>query len=123
MITIVPDDTPLIIEAYIENKDIGFIRKGQEVRIKLDAYSYQKYGTIDGVITKISPDAYEDEKMGLVYKVNIEMKQKTIKTENETHNLTAGMAVTAEIKTGKRRIIEYITEPITESIDETIHLR
>lgn len=123
VITIVPDDTPLIIEAYIENKDIGFIRKGQEVRIKLDAYSYQKYGTIDGVITKISPDAYEDEKMGLVYKVNIEMKQKTIKTENETHNLTAGMAVTAEIKTGKRRIIEYITEPITESIDETIHLR
>ena len=59
----------------------------------------------------------------IVYKVNIEMKQKTIKTENETHNLTAGMAVTAEIKTGKRRIIEYITEPITESIDETIHLR
>lgn len=123
VMTIVPDNTPLIIEAYLNNKDIGFVKKGQEVRIKLDAFSYQKYGTINGKITKVSPDAYEDEKMGLVYKISIQMEKSNLKVEGQEIQLSPGMAVVAEIKTGKRRIIEFFLEPVLRSLDESITLK
>lgn len=123
VMTIVPENTPLVIEAYLNNKDIGFVRQGQEVRVKLDAFSYQKYGTIDGIITKVSPDAYEDEKMGLVYKISIQMKKTALKVEGEEVKLSPGMAVVAEIKTGKRRIIEFFMEPVLRSLDESITLK
>lgn len=123
LMTIVPDDTPLMIEAYLDNKDIGFVREGQEVRVKLDTFSYQKYGTVDGIVVAVSPDAIEDEKRGLIYKMKISMKQKTISVEGNEVPVSSGMAVTAEIKTGKRRVIEFFLEPLLKNIRESVILR
>lgn len=123
IMSIVPEDTQLIIEATVQNKDIGFIHKDQEVSIKIDTFSFQKYGIIPGVVEKISPDAYEDEKQGLVYKVKVKLNQDYIMVDGEKVKLTSGMGVTVEIKTGKRRVIEFLIEPLVKYVDVAFKLR
>ena len=88
ILTIVPDDTPIIVEANVTNQDIGFIRVGQEVEIKTDTFPFQKYGTIDGKVVSISPDAFEDEKIGLVYKIKVEIKKREIRVKGKNVKLT-----------------------------------
>ncbi|NTU41926.1 MAG: HlyD family type I secretion periplasmic adaptor subunit, partial [Nitrospirales bacterium] len=78
IVTIVPEGTRLIIEADAENKDIGFIKVGQKVEIKLDTFPFQKYGTVKGTVTFVSPDAFETEKKGLVYKIKVALEKETI---------------------------------------------
>lgn len=123
IMSIVPKDTELLIEANVANKDIGFIYEGQEVSIKVDTFSFQKYGTINGTVEKISPDAYEDEKYGLVYKVKIKPETTTMQIEGKEMNLSSGMGVTAEIKTGKRRVIDFLIEPLIKYTDEALKVR
>ena len=68
IITIVPDGTPLVVEAMALNKDIGFLKEGQKAEVKLDTFPFQKYGTIKGKVVSISPDAFEDERWALYIK-------------------------------------------------------
>ncbi len=123
IVSIVPDNTPLIIEAMVQNKDIGYVEVGQKVSIKVDAYSFQKYGFIDGVVEKISPDAIEDKKSGLVYRIKISVKNPYIEFKGKKMNLSSGMSVVAEIKTGKRRIIEFLLEPLVKYTQEAFQVR
>ncbi|MGP1411160.1 MAG: HlyD family type I secretion periplasmic adaptor subunit [Peptoanaerobacter stomatis] len=123
IMSIVPENTELIIEAMVQNKDIGFIHENQEVNIKIDTFSFQKYGVISGKVEKISPDAYEDEKYGLVYKIKVKLNKDTIKVEDKDVKLSSGMGVTVEIKTGKRRVIEFLIEPLVKYIDEAFKIR
>ena len=102
LISIVPSDAPLIIKASVLNKDIGFLKLGQEVAVKIDTFSFQKYGLLHGNIIEISKDAIEDEKLGLIYEIKIKPKSLDIKVEGETKRLEIGMSVIAEVKTGKR---------------------
>lgn len=134
---IVPDDASLEIEAYVENKDIGFVKVGQEAIIKVESFPFTRFGTIDGYVTHVShdaipePDATNAEGMptkskkdsffggaqrtqNLVFQVLLKTKQDYMAVEGVKIPLTSGMAVTAEIKTGKRRIIEYIFSPLVE---------
>jgi hemolysin D len=121
--TIVPDGTTLIVEAMGLNKDIGFIKAGQAVALKFDTFSFQKYGTVKGKVVSISPDAIEDERLGLVYKINIQLGDKVLSLQGKSMNICPGMTVTAEIKTGTRRIIEFFFEPIIKYTDESLKLR
>jgi hemolysin D len=105
IITIVPDGTPLIVEALALNQDIGFIQVGQKAELKLDTFPFQKYGTIEAELSYVSPDAQEDQKIGLVYKIKLKPKRFTIRVRNKDVPLSPGMAVTAEIKRGERRVI------------------
>lgn len=123
IMTIVPDGTPLIIEASLLNKDVGFVNVGQKVTIKLDTFPFQKYGTITGEVISISPDAIEDERMGSVYKMKVLLDKTIININNKEVNISPGMMVTVEIKTGKRRIIEFFLEPIIKYADESLKLR
>lgn len=123
VVTIVPKETPLIIEAYVENKDIGYIQVGQRVNIKVDTYSYQKYGLLEGVVEKISPDAIEDEKRGLVYKIKVSLKKSFITQNGRRIELSPGMAVVTEIKIGDRRIIEFLLEPLVKHVSEAFQIR
>ncbi len=123
IMTIVPDNTPLTVEASVLNKDIGFVKVGQKAELKLDTFPFQKYGTINGLVTAISPDAFEDEKIGLIYKIKIEPEREYIMANGKKVNLTAGMSLNAEIKTGKRRIIEFFLSPVMQSLDESLKLR
>ncbi len=123
IMTIVPADTPLVVEAFVQNKDIAYVSKGQEVSIKVDAYSFQKYGVIKGVVSKISPDAVEDKKYGLVYKVKVTLKDKNLDINGREMKLSSGMTVVAEVKTGKRRVIEFLLEPLVKYIEEAFKVR
>lgn len=122
IMTIVPNDTPLIIEAVVANQDIGFVHEGQAVDIKVDTFPFQKYGTIDGTITFVSPDAYQDEKLGSVYKIRVTPEQKGLQINSKLMNLSSGMTTTVEVKTGKRRIIEFFI-PAIDYVKDSFELR
>jgi hemolysin D len=123
IITIVPDGTPLIVEAMALNQDIGFIQVGQKAELKLDTFPFQKYGTIEAELSYVSPDAQEDQKIGLVYKIKLKPKRFTIRVRDKDVSLSPGMAVTAEIKTGERRVIEFFISPFIKYVDESLTLR
>ncbi len=123
IITIVPDGTPVIIEATVLNKDIGFVKVGQKVEVKVDAFPFQKYGTITGKVLYISPDSIDDEKIGAVYKMKVSIDRDTIDVDGKKVNITPGMTVSAEVKTGKRRIIEFFLDPLVKYVKESINLR
>jgi hemolysin D len=134
LMIIVPDDTTVVVEANIMNKDIGFIREGQPVRIKLEAFNFTDYGIIPGVVESISRDAIDmsqpgqqqqrDEQgraqpqQGLVYATRIRLNQRTIRVRGRDQIIGPGLAVQAEIKTGERRIIDYLLSPIAQTMDE-----
>jgi hemolysin D len=123
IVTVVPDGTPLIIEAMALNKDIGFLKVGQEAEVKLDTFPFQKYGTIKGKVVFISPDAFEDENLGPVYKVKIKMEGLSLVVDGRNGAVSPGMAVTVEVKTGKRRVIEFFLSPIVKYAKESLTLR
>lgn len=122
-VTIVPRGTPLIIEAMAQNKDIGFLKIGQEAEVKLDTFPFQKYGTIKAKVVWLSPDAIEDEKLGPVYKMKVEMEKPSINVDGKYIAVSPGMAVTVEVKTNKRRIIEFFLSPLIKYANESLTLR
>jgi HlyD family type I secretion membrane fusion protein len=122
IVEIVPDGTPLIVEANVQNKDIGFIHVGQHAVVKVDTYSFHRYGYLEGKVKSISPDAISDEKQGLIYKMKVEVD--TTKTSKDnTLKVEPGMSVTAEITTGKRRIIEFFLDPLMTYTDTSLEVR
>lgn len=123
LMIIVPQSVVLEIEAYVENKDIGFVYEGQAAAIKLDAFPFTKYGTLDGEIKDLSDDAISDEDKGLIYKARVSMQQTVMQIEGKQVKLGPGMAVSVEIKTGKRRLIEFFLAPLLKYKDESIRER
>ncbi len=122
ILSIVPKDTPLILEIMVLNRDIGFITEGMEVEIKLDPFSYQKYGSIEGKVLNISPDAIEKEGMGYVYKVHVTFEQTSMTIDKREVLITPGMTATAEIKLKKRKIIEFFI-PAIDYVKDSVKLR
>ncbi|MFI0844672.1 HlyD family type I secretion periplasmic adaptor subunit [Mesorhizobium sp. IMUNJ 23232] len=137
LMVIVPDGTALEIEAMLLNKDKGFVRDGQEVRVKLEAFPFTRYGTLDGKVLTVSNDAIpadaqaagaaketaRDAAGPLVFPVRIGLDATSIRVQGEEVVLTPGMSVTAEIKTGERRVIEFLLDPLIEMKDEAFHER
>ena len=104
-------------------KDIGFVKKGMNVQIKVDTFDFQKYGMIEGVVKKVSKDSIEDEKQGLLYDVYITPVTKTLRVDGEEQPILIGMGLSAEIKTGKRRIIEFFIYPIIKYWSEAVSIK
>lgn len=123
LMMIVPSDKPIEVEAYVENKDIGFVNPGQEAVVKVETFPFTKYGTIDATITHVSNDAVNDEKRGLVFPARVALARGTIPVENKTVSLSPGMAVTVEVKTAQRRVIEYFLAPLLQYKDESLRER
>lgn len=119
---IVPDEEKLIVKTSALNKDVGFIYTGAPVTVKIDTYEYQKYGTIEGVVEHISKDSIEDENLGLIYDVYITPQKLELKGK-ENVRISSGMSVTAEIKIGKRRIIELLIFPLIRYFDDGMKVR
>lgn len=117
---IVPQDNPLEVEAFIENKDIGFVKANQEAEVKVETFQYTKYGTLHAKVTSVSHDATNDEKKGLIYSTRIKMDRSTINVDGTEVNLSPGMAVSVEIKTGKRRVVEYFLNPLLQYKHESL---
>ena len=123
LMQIVPQENIVEVEAFLKNKDVGFISIAQEARVKIDAFDYTRYGTVNGSVKHVSQDAMEDEQQGLMYSANIMLDNSDIVIDGKTVPLTAGMAVNVEIKTGTRRIIAYVLSPLMRHQREALHER
>ena len=118
LMQLVPLDGALVVEAFVTNRDAGFVRAGQRAEIKVETFPFTRYGTIDGRITHVAHDAIADEQAGLVYVAQVSLERTTIKTAERIADLAPGMAVTAEIKLGRRRLIEFLAAPLLRYRDE-----
>ena len=123
LMVIVPDNAALEVEATVQNRDIGFIHPGQEVEVKVETFLFTKYGTIPGKVISVSRDAVQDEKRGLIYPIRVALGRSSINVEGRQVELGAGMALTAEVKTDRRRIIDYLLSPIARYRQETMRER
>ncbi|GGI85775.1 hypothetical protein GCM10009332_23830 [Shewanella gelidii] len=108
----------LEVEAGLLNKDIGFDHTGQVVEIKVDSFPFTKYGVIDGEVTDISADASEHEQLGLLFPLKASLATGRIKVNGKWINLKPGMSVTVEIKTGTRRLMEFLLAPLMRGVSE-----
>lgn len=123
LLVIVPSDQPVEVEAMLENKDIGFVRPGQDVEIKVETFTFTKYGVVEGTVVSISNDAIEDERLGLVYSARIHLKSDSIQVGENLIALSPGMAVRAEVKTDKRKVIDYFLSPLKQYANESLDER
>lgn len=112
LMLIVPQEESLEVEVFLENKDIGFVRDGMPAEIKIHTFPFTKYGVVHGDVTTVSNDAIVDEKRGLIYSMQLRLGRNTIRVDGKEVRLKPGMAVTAEVQTGKRRIIEFFLAPL-----------
>lgn len=123
LMMIVPKDNMIEVEAYVENKDIGFVNPGQAAVVKIETFPLTKYGTIEAKVTHVSNDAVNDEKRGLIFPARVNLARSTIQVENKTVNLSPGMAVTVEVKIAQRRVVEYFLSPLMQYKDESLRER
>jgi hemolysin D len=138
LMVVVPTDGILEVEALVENQDIAFIRPGQDAVIKVDSFPFTRYGSIKGIVKRVSPDAVDQRDAGmtsetntqrnsnsnaisgvsqvqnLIYPVTVELSEKSIFADGRDVPLGPGMTVAVEIKTGDRRVIDYILAPLRE---------
>ncbi|WP_422489545.1 HlyD family type I secretion periplasmic adaptor subunit [Endozoicomonas sp. ALE010] len=123
LMQIVPAEAKMEVEAWILNKDIGFVHEGQSAEVKIDTFNFTKYGLIDGTLTTVSNDAVPDEQLGLRYLANVQIEKDWMQVENRKVNLAPGMSVAVEIKTGQIRLIEYFLSPLLRFKQESIRER
>lgn len=123
LISVVPVDIPLVVKATVMSKDIGFIKEGMPVLVKVDTFDFQKYGMINGVVKKIAKDSVDDQKLGPIYDVYVTPLNKTLMVEGRETPITTGMSLTAEIKINKRRIIEFFIYPMIKYWNQAIQIR
>jgi hemolysin D len=120
LMAIVPDEQQAEVEAVLENRDVGFVQPGQRAVIKVETFPFTRYGTIEGEVAFVSQDAVADEKKGLVFQARVKLKHAELKVDERIVPLSPGMAVTAEIHTGERRVIEYFLDPIRKTVNESL---
>jgi hemolysin D len=123
LMVIVPSDYQAEIEATLENKDVGFVKVGQRAEVKVETFPFTRYGTVGGTVSFVSNDAVADEKRGFVFQARVKLDRATLKVEERELTLTPGMAVSAEIATGKRRVIEFFLDPIRKTVNEGLRER
>ena len=123
LMIVVPEAAQVTAEVTLENKDIGFVHAGQDAVIKLETFTFTRYGTIDAKVTMVTADAVTDEKRGAIFPVTLALGRDRIDVDGKTIGLGPGMNVTAEIKTGKRRVIEYLLSPIQRAGSESLRER
>ena len=137
LMLIVPGDDKLEVEASIQNKDIGFLHVGQKAEIKVNTFPFTKYGVIDAEVMDISKDAVvmdnptaaskdsksEEKQQGLIYKMRLKMAKSWLMVDGKQVELIPGMAVQAEVKTGKRRLIEFFLSPLLRYQKESVRER
>ncbi|MEQ1694907.1 MAG: HlyD family type I secretion periplasmic adaptor subunit [Hyphomicrobiaceae bacterium] len=138
LMTIVPTDGPIEIEAMIQNLDIGFVNPGQDAIIKIEAFPFTRFGSISGKVARVSRDAVEERDAiamadpmqaarpggatsgagakgpNLVFPATVRLEKSTINVDGKEIALSPGMSVTVEILTGQRRAIDYVLAPLRE---------
>ena len=120
LMVIVPKDAEVTAEVVVDNKDIGFVNAGQAVAVKLETFPFTRYGTVEAKVKSVTADAVNDEKKGAIFPAVLSLGQSSINVDGKRIALSPGMNVTAEIKTGKRRVIEYLLSPVQKTVTESM---
>ncbi len=143
LLVVVPTDSRLEVEAMVSNRDIGFIEPGQAAEIKVDTFSFTKYGLIPGRVVSVSQDSISRNKperpgekaqgsemsssepsgQELNYSARVALDRTQIQVENKLVSLSPGMAVTVEIKTGSRTVLSYLLSPLLRFKQESLRER
>jgi hemolysin D len=123
LLVIAPKNQPLEVEAWVENKDIGFVRAGQPAEVKVAAFPFTRYGTLAAQVVTLSHDAVPLESGGLAYAARVNLEQTAIQVDSAQVPLSPGMAVTVEIKTGTRHLLEYFFSPLLQAGQESARER
>ena len=127
--SLVPRDEKLKAEVWVPNEDIGFVRPGQPVKLKLAAFPFQKYGLATGMVEHIGADAQSEEEARdkgyaaqgrppLRYKALVTLDSDALQAESRRHSLSAGMQTVAEIRLGDRTVAEYLLSPVMKAWHE-----
>jgi hemolysin D len=144
LLVLVPTDSPIEIEANVLNRDVGFVRVGQETQVKVDAFNFNLYGLVRGVVKSISADSIARDKpvdrsnpndrsadvessepgnQELIYAARVALDRTQMQIDDRLVKLEPGMAVTVEIKTGERRIISYLLSPLVRYSHDALRER
>ncbi len=123
LLVVVPQDDGLEVEAAVLNRDIGFVRPGQAVQIKLETFMFTRYGLVPGEVISVSGDAIQEERRGLVFAARIRLLRSAIQVDGRETPLTPGMNVTVEIRIGDRRVLDYLLSPIVRYRQEALRER
>ena len=115
MITIVPAGSDVEMVCYFKNMDIADIKVGMDAEIKLEAYPYNKYGTVKGKVKYISPSSFNTEQMGSVYLVKLE-----VDNSNDRIDIMSGLTGAVEVKVGKQSIMRYFLDPIVKGFGDSL---
>jgi hemolysin D len=133
LLVVVPEDGSLVVEAMVPNRDVGFVHEGQEVEVKVETFTFTRYGLIHGRVVGLSRDAVtedqrksdrpderdragkDDDGTGSpAYVARVALDRTSLEVDGKEQQLGPGMAVTAEIKTGSRRILSYLLSPLRQ---------
>jgi hemolysin D len=144
LLVVVPSDSRLEIEAMVSNRDIGFVQPEQEAEIKIDTFNFTRYGLLHGQVLSVSQDSIirdrqqdrsNDRALGtqndtsepkgqeLNYSARISLDRTKMQIDGRMVNLSSGMAVTVEIKTGSRTILSYLLSPLLRYRQESLRER
>jgi hemolysin D len=123
LMVIVPDGAELTAEVTVDNKDIGFVHEGQEVEVKLETFSFTRYGTVPAKLVRVTGDAVNDDKRGAVFPATLRFEHDVIEVDGKPIRLAPGMNVTAEVKTGRRRVIDFLLSPIQKAANQSLRER
>ncbi|OCI90921.1 hypothetical protein A6U85_25435 [Agrobacterium sp. 13-626] len=146
LLVLVPEGQSLVLEATVANADVGFVHPGQEVEVKVETFNFTRYGLLRGHVIEISPDVVTADKRPTdgssdetatssggtasqaasgspTYTARVALEGSSMKVDGKMEPLRPGMAVTAEIKTGSRRIVQYLLSPVRQYAEDSIRER
>lgn len=123
LLSILPNGENLTLQVKVLNRDIGFIQPGMRAKVKLATFPFQEFGTIEGTVTQISPNATVDRDLGLIYTARVQLKRTAVTVRGKPVQLVPGMAATAELVTRQKTVLTFLTEPVTRRFDEAFSVR
>lgn len=123
LLSILPDGEELLLEVKILNRDIGFIQQGMPVKVKLATFPFQEFGTIDGDVMQVSPNAVVDKDLGLIFPTKIKLHKNSVVVRGQKVKFVPGMSATGEIVTRKKSVLTFLLEPITRRFSEAFSVR
>ncbi|MEQ8494241.1 MAG: HlyD family type I secretion periplasmic adaptor subunit, partial [Gammaproteobacteria bacterium] len=123
LMLVVPQQGGLEIEAWVANKDIGFVHVGQAATVKIETFPFTTYGTLAGTLAALAPDAVADDVRGLVFRARVTLSRSAMTLGTRSVPLAPGMAVTVEYALGRRRIIEFLAAPLLRYRAEALRER
>ena len=138
LLTLVPEGDALVAEVWVSNQDVGFVRPGQDAKIKLAAFPFQKYGMVEGKVAHVNADATEapspntrsdalagrDRPMGpLAFRTLVALNAQELRADGRAYALAPGMQVAGEIHLGTRTLLEYLLSPVQKAFHESARER